>query len=239
MAEEREPYWSYQDVFLLAGLALPALAVAALTIDRVFRFFTSAAPGQLPQLLLAQFTGYALLLIALYALLKLRYGRPFWRSLGWVRPRPGVLLSCFAWGPLLALSISLLGVILRTPQMDMPIKRLLESRDSILLVAVFGSTLGPLCEELFFRGFFMPLVVRSLGAAPGIVVAALLFAFLHGPQYGWSWRHILLVALAGSVFGWVRQRSGSTAAAAAMHAAYNLTFFVGFLFQQKDSWLRW
>lgn len=237
--EARFPFWSYQDVALLAGLALPALIVATLIVEGTSRALTNAAPGQTPQLLAAQFVGYGFLLLALYALLRLRYGRPFWKSLGWVIPERGVLLSAAAWGPLVAIGISLLGVALRTPEMDMPIKRFLSGREAIILVAIFGSTLGPLCEELFFRGFLMPLVVRSLGQIAGIVVAALPFALLHGPQYGWSWRHVLLVTMAGAAFGWVRQRTGSTAAATFMHATYNLTFFIGFLFQRKDSLLRW
>jgi hypothetical protein len=237
--EVRFPFWTYQDVAVLAGLALPALILATLIVEGASRALTNAAPGQTPQLLAAQFVGYGFLLLALYALLRLRYDRPFWRSLGWVMPEQGVLLSAAVWGPLVAIGISVLGVVLRTPEMDMPIKRFLSGREAIILVAIFGSTLGPLCEELFFRGLLMPLVVRSLGQIAGIVVAALPFALLHGPQYGWSWRHVLLVTMAGAAFGWVRQRTGSTAAATLMHATYNLTFFIGFLFQRKDSLLRW
>jgi uncharacterized protein len=237
--QESFPYWSYQDVALLAGMALPALIVATLIVDLVVRALTNVAPGQTPQLLAAQFVGYALLLAALYALLRWRYGRPFWQSLGWVVPARDVLLTSSAWGPVLAVGVSALGLVLRTPEMDMPIKQFLRGREAIILVAIFGSTLGPLCEEVFFRGFLQPLVVRSLGMIPGIVVAALPFALLHGPQYGWSWRHVLLVTVAGAAFGWVRHRTGSTLAATVMHATYNLTFFIGFLFQEKDSLLRW
>ncbi len=238
-SQESFPYWSYQDVALLAGMALPALILATLIVDVAFRALTTAAPGQTPQLLAAQFAGYALLFAALYALLHWRYGRPFWKSLGWVVPAQDVLLSSVVWGPMLAIGVSVLGVVLRTPEMDMPIKQFLRGREAIILVAIFGTTLGPLCEEVFFRGFLLPLVVRSLGAWPGILVAALPFALLHGPQYGWSWRHVLLVTVAGVAFGWVRHRTGSTAVATVMHATYNLTFFIGFLFQEKDSLLRW
>jgi uncharacterized protein len=237
--EESSPYWSYQDVALLAGMALPALIVSTLLVDLAFRMLTTAAPGQTPQLLIAQFMGYGLLFAALYALLRWRYDRPFWKSLGWVAPARGVLLSCAVWGPLLAFGVSMLGVVLRTPEMDMPIKQFLRGREAVVLVAIFGTTLGPLCEELLFRGFLLPLVMRSFGVVPGIVVAALPFALLHGPQYGWSWRHVLLVTVAGAAFGWVRHRTGSTAAATVVHATYNLTFFIGFLFQEKDSLLRW
>jgi hypothetical protein len=112
-------------------------------------------------------------------------------------------------------------------------KRFFADRESVLLVGAFATTLGPACEELIFRGFLLPLLVRSFGVITGVVAAALPFALLHGPQYGWSWRHLLLVTLAGSVFGWVRLRTGSTVAAATVHAAYNLTFFIAYLNQGK------
>ena len=63
-------------------------------------------------------------------------------------------------------------------------------------------------------------------------MTACLFASLHGPEYAWSWRHVTLVALAGCAFGWMRHRTGSTATATTMHAAYNFTFFVGMVAQK-------
>jgi hypothetical protein len=113
-------------------------------------------------------------------------------------------------------------------------KQLLSDRTSVLLVAVFGITLGPLCEELAFRGFMQPLLVRSLGAAPGVILAAVPFGLLHLQQYGFSWRHGLLITAAGAGFGWMRHRSGSTRASTIMHAAYNTTFFLALLAQRKD-----
>jgi membrane protease YdiL (CAAX protease family) len=40
--------------------------------------------------------------------------------------------------------------------------------------------------------------------------------------------------MAGTAFGWMRQVSGSTRAAAIMHAAYNFIFFAT-IFSQKGS----
>jgi membrane protease YdiL (CAAX protease family) len=105
---------------------------------------------------------------------------------------------------------------------------------SIALVGVFSFTLGPLCEELVFRGFFLPLLTRSLGVHAGVLVCALPFARLHGPQYQWTWQVVALLVAAGMVFGYTRVWTGSTAAATLVHATYNLTFFVGYLVSQKD-----
>ena len=86
--------------------------------------------------------------------------------------------------------------------------------------------MAPVCEELVFRGFLQPVLVRSLGAVAGILATAVPFGLLHFSEYGNSWRHVLLISLSGVAFGWVRQVTGSTKAAAGMHSAYNAFQFV-------------
>jgi len=75
-------------------------------------------------------------------------------------------------------------------------------------------------------------LVRSVGAVPGVLLAAIPFGLLHYQEYGNSWRHVVIVAAAGAAFGWMRQATGSTKAAALMHASYNALFFVAFLAQK-------
>jgi membrane protease YdiL (CAAX protease family) len=101
----------------------------------------------------------------------------------------------------------------------------MQDRASIAIIGVFGVTLGPMAEELAFRGFLQPLLVRSLGVLPGIVVAALPFGLLHFSEYGNSWRHVVLICAAGVAFGWMRHVTGSTRASTLMHSAYNALFF--------------
>ena len=113
-------------------------------------------------------------------------------------------------------------------------KKLLSDRTSVLLIAAFGTTLGPLCEELVFRGFLQPLLVRVAGKMGGVLLAALPFGLLHLEQYGYSWRTALLVCFAGACFGWMREVTGSTRASTLMHAAYNGVFFLGLLAQRRE-----
>ena len=62
-------------------------------------------------------------------------------------------------------------------------QELLRDRLSIASIGFFAITLGPLCEELVFRGFLQPLLIRTFGVAAGILLCAVPFALLHGPQY--------------------------------------------------------
>ncbi|MGI8428188.1 MAG: CPBP family intramembrane glutamic endopeptidase, partial [Solirubrobacteraceae bacterium] len=85
-------------------------------------------------------------------------------------------------------------------------------------------------------GFLLPLVMRSVGVAAGIVLTGLLFGAVHAYEYDWSWRHSLLISIAGIVFGYVRYASRSTAASTMMHATFNLTQFLGLMAQQGSRW---
>ena len=222
---ERDPFWSYGDLLIFAGLTLPCLLLGLGVVKTAFWIFQLHPAVTTWELLAAQITFYALLSGVLVALFRVQYDRPFWRSLGWVTPRLP-LLSVMAGGVGLAMAVMLLGVLIRTPHIESPLTELLKDPTSLVLVAIFGSIVAPVCEELLFRGFLQPLLVRSLGAVAGIVVTAVPFGLLHFQEYGNSWRHVLLISLSGIAFGWMRQVTGSTKAAAGMHAAYNGFQFV-------------
>jgi membrane protease YdiL (CAAX protease family) len=224
-----EPFWDYSDFFLFIAFAIPFLFLAAFVVQA---FSVTGSLGKPLQGLLAQLLWYALVFGGLYVMLRIRYGQPFWRSLGWKFPFRGMPLILFG-GPVLAIAIGYIGYLIQTPDIETPFRQMLSNRPTFALFAIFVVFLGPLFEELAFRGFLMPLLVRSLGVAIGIVVTGALFGCLHAPEYGWSWRHVLLISTAGSVFGWVRHKTGSTAASTTMHAAYNLTQFAAFMGQSQ------
>ena len=238
MSEPESPFWDYHDLLLFALVFVPALFAGGLLMRGLFAGLDLYGRGKAPELLAAQFLAYGFWFAFLYGLLRLRYGLPFWASLGWVRFRER-FVERLAIGVGVALAVAIIGGLLRTPDLDSPMKRLLSDRLSLLLVGFAAATVGPACEELAFRGFVQPLLVRSLGPAPGILLTALPFALLHGPEYAWSWRHILLVTVAGASFGWMRHRTGSTASAAVMHAAYTATFFLALLIHGKDLPAKW
>lgn len=228
----RYPFWTYQDLVFLIGLGIPCLFLAV----GVTSLLKLVVPGwQKPAVtaLSIQFVAYILWFFALWGLFRLRYERSFRQALRWTRPRLGMAIF-ITLGFVLAIAIVLIGLLLRTPDIEMPMKELLSDRLSLILVGTFAVTLGPVCEELAFRGFLLPLLVRSFGAAAGILISGVTFGLMHGPQYAWSWKHLALISLAGCVFGVVRVVTGSTAAAAAMHAGYNLTFFVAYLYQWQE-----
>jgi membrane protease YdiL (CAAX protease family) len=223
------PFWNYADLLLFILLGIPSLGVAYLVAELL-----SFTPLSLAfRLILAQVLWYGLTFGALKALLLLRYQQPFWRSLGWKSlPFSATTLHVFA-GPMLALALGLLGAALHTPEIPLPFQQLLKDRPAIILLGLLVVVLGPLCEELGFRGFLMPLFIRSLGPAAGILITGIIFGCAHGYEYEWSWRHMLLISVAGCVFGWAKYKTGSTAASAFMHSTFNLTQFAALLINAR------
>lgn len=225
---ESYPFWGYLDLvaFLfigLLGVIVESVAAAALVAATHIR--------QIFVLLPAQFLLYGFLLGSLALIFRRYYGRPFWQSLRWVNGNLSnrAAASC---GVVAAVFVMFASVLMRTPDINSPMKALLGDRTSALLIGLLGTTLAPVCEEILFRGFLQPLLIRSLGAAGGILLAAVPFGLLHLQEYGYSWRHALLITAAGAAFGWMRHFTGSTKAAAVMHAAYNGVFFLLLAAQQ-------
>jgi CAAX protease family protein len=229
---ERYPFWDYSDVLIFAGLAIPSMLVAELAVRGFLALFHLHPALKVMELLPAQFLGYLLLFGGLWGMFRMKYERPFWRSLAWspLRLPFSLVMVC---GVIAAFGVGIASNVIHTPETSNPMTELMQGRAALIVMAVFGVTMGPLFEELAFRGFLQPLLVRSLGAVTGVLLAAVPFGLLHYQEYGNSWKHVLVISMAGASFGAMRQVTGSSKASTLMHAAYNAFFFV-VLFSRKD-----
>jgi hypothetical protein len=86
------------------------------------------------------------------------------------------------------------------------------------LLLVSFVILGPLQEELIFRGFLLPGIAQAIGTWPAILVTAGIWAISHG-QYEWFF--IGEIFAMGVLFGWIRCRSGSTIVPFILHVIVN------------------
>jgi len=222
-----EPFWDYTDFFLFVLLVGTSLAVSLLV---GLAFYKLSVPLRL---LVAQILWYALAFGALKMLLLFRYQRPFWQSLGWRPISFSAATGAILAGPILVISIGLLQFALRSPEIEPPFGQMLGSRTTILLFGMLAVIVGPVAEELAFRGFLMPLLIRSLGAAGGIVLTGIIFGSIHGYEYQWSWQYMLLISLAGCIFGWAKYKNQSTFASTLMHCTFNLTQFAALVWRSR------
>jgi membrane protease YdiL (CAAX protease family) len=230
---QKNPFWGYNDLLLFIGLAPVCLILGYALVKLPLRILRIHPAVQVEEAIPEQLMGYLFLFGALALIFRQSYGRPFWESLGWTKMRlPLGVVVCF--GVLTGVTVVIASALIRLPDTPNPMTEMMNTRTAILLMSVFGVTVAPLCEELAFRGFLQPLLARSLGAAPAILLAAIPFGLLHYPEYGDSWRHALIISAAGAAFGAIRQFSGSTKAAVLMHASYNAFFFIVMFADGKD-----
>jgi uncharacterized protein len=229
---ERVPFWGYADVALILGLSLPCM-FTGLGIVRLLMWAAHLHLAQGVEAVSEMLIGYGLLFSALAVIFRVQYNRPFWRSLGWTWT--GVPITwCVVCGFAMLILVGAVARLIGTPPTSGPIVDMLKDPTSLIVMAIFGTAAAPVAEELAFRGFLQPLLVRNLGAIGGIALASAFFGGLHYSEYGDSWRSALLVAIAGAAFGGMRQWTGSTAASAVMHASFNGLQFLALLFSGKS-----
>jgi len=96
-------------------------------------------------------------------------------------------------------------------------------------------TLGPVLEEVIFRGYLLTaalLLTRRLphwsSAAISVIAVAVVFSISHLATAGTTLLQLSCILLTGCLYGCIRLRYESTAAAALVHAAYNLALYASF-----------
>ena len=205
----------------LAAIVASVFAMLAFVPGATFKA-RALRLSTLPELgIVAQMLAYVLVLGYMYILVtKERRSPRFWKTIHW--NWPANIWPFVAGGLAMQIVFLFLERLLPFPK-ETPFDALLRRPAAVVLIAVFAVTLGPLMEELFFRGFLYPVLARRFGMGKGIVATALGFGLIHVVQYGYSWASVLLIFLVGVVLGIVRARKDSVAAGFLVHAAYNST----------------
>jgi len=91
----------------------------------------------------------------------------------------------------------------------------------LALVAVVAS-LGPLVEEILFRGVLLSALTKRWRVGGSVVISALLFAVSHLPSMQWQWYALPDLALLAGALAWLRLRTGSLWPAVLAHGVNNL-----------------
>lgn len=222
------PAWNGWDVLLIALLTiLTLLVVEAMTVVGawliVFRHTPLGEVAQKPVLaLIGEFLSYIAVAIYMVLLVEGKYHARFWNAIRWNWPR-NATLKLLGLG-VLTVSIDFLSRYLPMPKTT-PFDQFFSNPRDAYLIAGFAVTIGPLMEELFFRGFLYPVLARRLGVAAGIFLTALPFGLIHYLQYK-SWSAVLVITLVGVVLTSVRAVTKSVAASFLVHVGYNGTLMI-------------
>jgi membrane protease YdiL (CAAX protease family) len=142
----------------------------------------------------------------------------------WQWPQEHRWLAYLLGGMALAVVVQLVSVLLPIPK-TLPIDRYFQNRSAAYIMSLFGVSMAPLVEELFFRGFLYPVLARRLGIAVGVVLTAFGFALVHASQLASAWAPLLILFLVGLVFTVVRVVTRNVAPGFLMHVGYNFMLF--------------
>lgn len=218
------PVWNGWDVVLVVGLMFATMFVAqfAILFAAHYLFYPHATLLELAQrpilLLLSTSVVEFALLIYLVALIEGKYHAPFGSAIRWNWPSNawGLLLL----GAFMLLVLSMLESLLPMPK-DTPFDKLFTRPRDAYMITIIAVSLGPLVEELFFRGFLYPVLARRWGVAWAVFLTALPFALMHMPQYGYAWGALAVIFIVGFVCGTVRALTRSVGASFLVHVGYN------------------
>jgi uncharacterized protein len=226
---DENPVWNGWDIVQVAGFTLLILFLAQLAIvfgvrHFILRHSSWLEIAQNPALaLLSEFLTYIVVAMYMVLLVEGKYHVRFGQAIRWNWPGPAAF--SFLGVGFLMLGFDMLGRLLPMPKTT-PFDQFFARPLDAYLTAVFAVTLGPLMEELFFRGFLYPVLARRLGVFWGVVLTALPFGLIHAVQYGYAWGAVLVIFLVGVVLTTVRAATKSVAASFLAHVGYNGTLML-------------
>ena len=228
-APSENPPWSGWDVlriglvmFVVPYVILPIVAVVMQKI--FFRSLSIMDVAQKPWIALGtQFAWYVVVAAYMIMFVEGKLHQRFWPAIRWIWPAR-------YWPTLVALGVVLVSLqglerFFHLPK-HVPLEDFLSTPLAAILTGIFAVSLGPLMEELFFRGFLYPVIARRSGIVVAIVTTSIAFGLIHAAQLAFAWGLVLIIFVVGLVLTIVRARTGSVAASFVVHVAYNSTLVV-------------
>jgi membrane protease YdiL (CAAX protease family) len=171
----------------------------------------------------AQMLAYLWILAFMVSIVKRAPGQDFQQAIRWNWPKnwSAYLLA----GMMLSFALQGIAHFLPIPK-ELPMDRFFRTPGEAWALSLFGVTLAPLLEELFFRGFLYPVLVRRFGVAMAVLATAAGFSVIHAPQLGRAWGPVLVIFIVGLTLTLTRAVTKSVAASLIIHMAYNGTLSI-------------
>jgi uncharacterized protein len=240
--------WDWLDLLLLAVLALVGSALISWLLSVVLAGF-GVDPAQLraspSKSGLFAIVHQALLFFGLLgylaAQIRINFGAPFWRTIGWRPFETGGLPSAvryfgfIAGGFLLAAFVQVVSAAYGN-RVKVPMQVLFQDRRTALLLLLMAVFVAPIVEETIFRGYIYPVVARRFGIPVGVVATGIVFGLLHAPQLRGAWVQIGLLVIVGVILTYARAVTRTVLASYLLHVSYNC--FTSFAFLLGSHWLR-
>lgn len=219
--------WDVVAVIIFSIVIIVVFTIIALFVARMFPQYRNASFSDLATdasvVIGAQAAAYPVILLFIFLTIRSRSHQSFGKGIRW--NWPGATAPAFiASGIILALVVDSLARYLPIPK-SLPMDSYFHDATSAYIMAIFGVTLAPLMEEMFFRGLLYPILDKYFGVVAGVLLTAAGFAGIHGAQLGFAWAPVLSIFVVGVVFTVVRVKRDSVASSFLMHCGYNLALF--------------
>jgi len=117
------------------------------------------------------------------------------------------------------------------PPMEPIMKLFLEEKNPLLLLysTLFATILGPILEEIFFRGFMYSAFKKKAGIIGAILLSSFLFSILHTNPIGF-----LPIMVLGILLALLYEKTGSLIPSIMVHMIHN-TGMMTFVFIMKEA----
>lgn len=105
-----------------------------------------------------------------------------------------------------------------TPEHQAVVQRFLEERSylGILAIIAFGALIGPVTEEVLFRGFLQPALKEIMGGMKAILLTSFFFALIHFNLY-----IFIQIFILGLLLGYLYEKTGTLVAPLSVHILHN------------------
>ncbi|MDP3790845.1 MAG: type II CAAX endopeptidase family protein [Candidatus Omnitrophota bacterium] len=136
--------------------------------------------------------------------------------------------------PVLAVILAVTAIIISitkyVPERQPVVEMFLKEKDVAFLTysSFFAAVLGPIVEELFFRGFMYNALKKYTGVLWSVVITAAIFATLHSHVVGF-----LPIMALGILLAFLYEKTGTLVSSMTVHITHNLSMvFLVFLIKQ-------
>ncbi|MGA8221824.1 MAG: CPBP family intramembrane glutamic endopeptidase [Candidatus Acidiferrales bacterium] len=241
LAEDLRVPWGWTELLLVVAVYIGAYLVLLRPVANAFYLFGVSRSQLLKSpnveglfLIVHQVVVSVAVLAYLAAQMRLWYGAPFWRTIGW-RPlaqrsesRHRAYLGIVTGGFFFSLLIQFTSAQFGT-KAKLPIEAIFQNQRNAILFMIMAVAVAPVFEETIFRGYIYPVLARSFGVGASILITGSLFGLLHAQQLWGGWVQIGLMIVVGIALTLVRAVARTVVASYLLHLTYNsvpLIFYI-------------
>jgi len=212
--------WTVKDAFIGVALIVSASVLSFVSLHWLARGVELDVHRPLVLYTLALLLSINLVVVWYFAICK---RNAFWATVGFTLPQERsmlllpwcVLVISLFFSGVYTVTVMALGLDFMLPE-PIPVDALGKGIYKVSSVIIIG-LIGPLTEEVFYRGFLLAALVSPFGTVRAAVIASAIFAVNHG-----AISILIPVFISGMLLSWLYLKTRSLLPPMLAHAAQNL-----------------